>query len=109
MTPECVDPTNLIRMSSLEPTAPATSYSPPPLPPVRMNLFRIVGSFTAVWFLALIVLLFRIAALREQHHLIWLWTAAAGSFLGCLGLSVYLWQRSAARRGHRSAQQMALD
>jgi len=94
---------------SSEPAAGPARYTPPALPPVRANLYHIVGPLTAIWSLALIVLLFRVSSLREHHHMIWLWTAAAGSFLGCLGLSVYLWQRSAARRGHKSAQQMALD
>jgi len=38
-----------------------------------------------------------------------LWTCLAGFVLGLLGLSVYAWQRRAARRGARSANQMALD
>jgi hypothetical protein len=88
---------------------PGARYTPPDLPPVKANLFHIVLPLTALWFVALLVLLFQISGLREHHHLLWLWTAAAGTFLGGLGLSIYAWQRSAARRGHRSAQQMALD
>ncbi|SDO38474.1 Protein of unknown function [Nakamurella panacisegetis] len=84
-------------------------YTPPPLPPVRSNLFHIVAPLTGVWFVVLAVLMTQIPGLRAHDHLIWLWTAAAGTFLGGLGLSIYGWQRSAARRGRRSAQPMALD
>ena len=84
-------------------------YTPPPLPPVKSSLFHIVVPLTGVWFVGLLVLVFQISGLRAHDHLIWLWTAAAGTFLGGLGLAVYGWQRSAARRGRRSAQQMALD
>jgi hypothetical protein len=87
----------------------AASYVPPDLPEVNSNLFHIVVPATGVWFVGLVVLLVRVSALRADHHLIWLWTAAAGTFLGGLGLGVYGWQRSAARRGRRSAQQMALQ
>jgi len=41
--------------------------------------------------------------------MVWLWTCLAGFVLGLMGLSVYSWQRRAARRGSRSASQMALD
>ncbi len=89
---------------------PSTAaYTPPELPPVKANLFHIVVPVTVIWFAALVVMLFDIPGLRAHDHLIWLWTAAAGTFLGGLGLSVYAWQRHAARRGGRSAQQMALD
>ena len=76
---------------------------------MRANLFHIVVPVTVIWFVAFVIMLFDIPGLREHGHLIWLWTAAAGAFLGGLGLSVYAWQRRAARRGGKSAQQMALD
>lgn len=93
---------------SIDPPS-AQAYVPPELPPVKANLFHIVVPVTVVWFVALVVLLFNIPSLRAHDHMVWLWTAAAGTFLGGLGLSVYAWQRSAARRGGKSAQQMALD
>ena len=76
---------------------------------MRANLFHIVVPLTTVWFVVLVVLLFRTAGLREHHQLVWLWTSAAGTFLGGLGLAVYSRQRSATRRGRRSAQRLALD
>ena len=81
-------------------------YTPPELPPVKANVFHIVVPVTVIWFAVLVVLLFDVAGLRADGHLIWLWTAAAGTFLGGLGLSVYSWQRSASRRGVKSAQRM---
>jgi hypothetical protein len=81
-------------------------YIPPDLPPVNANVFHIVVPVTVVWFVGLVILLFDVAGLRADGHLIWLWTAAAGTFLGGLGLSVYSWQRSASRRGVKSAQRM---
>ena len=84
----------------------AQPYAPPELPPVNANVFHIVVPVTVLWFVVLIFLLFDIDGLRADGHLIWLWTAAAGTFLGGLGLSVYSWQRSASRRGVKSAQRM---
>ena len=64
---------------------------------------------TALWFLAFIVLLFFTDSLRAHDAMIYLWTCLAGGLLGCTGLSIYFWQRRAARRGTRSANRMALD
>ncbi len=76
---------------------------------MKANLFHIVVPVTGAWLVALVVLLFDLPWLHAHDRMMWLWTAAAGTFLGALGLSVYAWQRRAARRGGRSAQQMALD
>jgi len=96
-------------VSLAEPTSSQAPYTPPPLPPVRANLPHIVLRITGIWFVVLVILLFRIPSLRAGDSMIWLWTAAAGTLLGGLGVGIYSWQRSAARRGHRSAQQLALD
>jgi hypothetical protein len=82
---------------------------PPPLPPVRAGLAHIVIPITATWFVGFLVLLFFIDDLRAHDAMIWLWTCLAGWVLGLIGLSVYFWQRRAARRGRRSANRMALD
>ncbi len=84
-------------------------YVPPPLPIAPSNLAHIVIPATAIWFLAFVVLLFFIPTLRAHDAMIYLWTCLAGGILGCMGLSIYFWQRSAARRGRRSANAMALD
>ena len=61
-----------------------------------------IGS--AVW--ALVALGLLIAWLVGGHPLdLWFTTAVAGTVLGGFGYGVFAWQRSAARRGSRSAQQ----
>jgi hypothetical protein len=60
---------------------------------------------TALWFVAYCVLL----VLRYAHHTptgIWLPTCLAGGILGVIGTGVMYWQRAAARRGARGAQQI---
>ncbi|WP_229673640.1 DUF2530 domain-containing protein [Nakamurella endophytica] len=99
-------------MSSAPPpaaTGPGTDGALPPLPPARSNLGHIVVPGTAVWFVGFVVLLFFVEPLRRHHAMLWLWTFLAGWVLGLIGLSIYAWQRWAARRGRRSANQMALD
>ncbi len=55
---------------------------------------------TALWLLALVgVLLFG----RDDTVLVW--TCLTGGLLGIIGYGVFAWQRSAARRGSRTAQQ----
>lgn len=86
-----------------------TAYQPPPLPPVRTGVWHIALPGTAIWLVAFIVLLFFIPELQSNNAMIWLWTCLAGFLTGLLGLSVYGWQRRAARQGKRSANRMALD
>lgn len=87
-------------------TAPT---GPPPLPPVKAGLAHIVIPVTVAWFALFVVLLFFIGDLRDSGNMIWIWSSLAGWVLGLIGLSVYGWQRSAARRGTRSSNSMALD
>jgi len=82
---------------------------PPPLPPIRVGIPSIVIPGTAVWFVAFVVLLFFIDDLRQSNAMIWLWTCLAGWILGFVGLGIYSWQRSAARRGRRGAQTSSLE
>ena len=79
-------------------------YEPPPLPPVTTGIWHIAIPGTIIWFVALVVLLFFIPDLQANEGMIWLWTCVAGFVLGLLGLSVYGWQRRAARLGRRSAR-----
>jgi hypothetical protein len=63
----------------------------------------LVYAGTAIWFVAFCVL----AVLRYGYDVgrpIWLWTALAGTILGSIGMPIMWWQRSASRRGSRSAQ-----
>jgi hypothetical protein len=75
----------------------------PPLPPRLADPTPTVLICTGLWLLASLVLfgafVFGDRALDE-----WFWTATAGWLLGLLGYSIFRWQRSAARRGSRSAQ-----
>ena len=78
--------------------------SPPPLPPrlTRVPVVATVGS--ALWLLAAAALL--VAALLGLRPLdIWFTASLAGAFLGAMGYGIFSWQRAAAHRGSRSAQQ----
>ncbi|MCE6994207.1 DUF2530 domain-containing protein [Saccharothrix sp. S26] len=54
---------------------------------------------TALWVLALVVVL-----LFARDHTVLLWTCLSGGVLGIIGYGIFTWQRSAARRGSRTAQ-----
>lgn len=93
------------------PTEASTTHdAPPPLPRVRgAGLAHVLVPGTAIWFVGLVILLFLIPTLRSHDAMLWLWTALAGFLLGFVGLAVYGWQRSAARRGSRGASSLALE
>jgi hypothetical protein len=77
---------------------------PPPLPPglSRPALIAVIGS--VIW--ALVALGLLVAWLVGGRPLdLWFTTAVAGTVLGGFGYGVFAWQRAAARRGSRSAQQ----
>ncbi len=104
------EPDTAAAAAAIGPDQPSPAAgSVPDLPPVRAGLAHIVIPCTALWFAAFVVLLFFTDQLRAHDAMIWLWTCLAGGVLGLIGLSVYLWQRRAARRGSRSANAMALD
>lgn len=81
----------------------------PPLPPVKAGLAHAVVPGTIIFFIVFVVLLVALDWVRQNDHLLWLWTALAGWILGLIGLAIYSWQRRAARRGSRGASAMALD
>lgn len=87
----------------------STDAPPPPIPPVKAGLAHVVIPGTALWFAGFVVLLFFIPSLRENGAMNWLWTFLSGWVLGLIGLSIYAWQRWAARRGTRGSSSMALD
>ena len=80
-----------------------TQKSPPPLPDRLLALPPLVYVGTALWFVALCVLLVGRYAF-DAFPPIWLWTAATGTGLGLLGFPIMAWQRRASRRGTRGAQ-----
>ncbi|SFB62242.1 Protein of unknown function [Amycolatopsis marina] len=71
---------------------------PPELPKSLLDLWPVVVTGTALWFVAFVALL--VTGITG----LWLWTTLAGGALGLLGLAVMRWQRSAAQRGSRGAQ-----
>ncbi len=80
-----------------------TQKSPPPLPDRLLALAPLVYVGTALWFVALCVLLVGHYAF-DAFPPIWLWTAIAGTVLSLIGIPVMAWQRRASRRGARGAQ-----
>ncbi|WP_130288466.1 DUF2530 domain-containing protein [Pseudonocardia sediminis] len=76
---------------------------PPSLPPRWTSSPPVIGTGTALWALgavvALVVSLTAGAPLGEVF-----WTCVAGVGVGLFGVSVFTWQRAAARRGSRTAQ-----
>jgi hypothetical protein len=64
----------------------------------------VVGAGTALWLLGAVGLL--TAHLVSGRALdIWFVTCVTGMALGGLGIAIFSWQRAAARRGSRTAQQ----
>ncbi|MEV0680971.1 DUF2530 domain-containing protein [Actinosynnema sp. NPDC050436] len=78
--------------------------APPPLPARLADPVPAIAAGTALWLLAFLVVL---AFFREHTTL--LWTCLSGGVLGFIGYGVFRWQRSAARRGSRTAQQGLSD
>lgn len=73
---------------------------PPVLPPKLADPVPAIMAGTGLWFLALVgTLLFW----RDETILVW--TCLSGGLLGIVGYGVFSWQRSASRRGKRTAQQ----
>jgi hypothetical protein len=70
----------------------------PQLPPALTNPWPVIAVGAALWALANIAA-FTVTALHS-----WRPTTLAGLGVGVFGLSLFLWQRSAARRGARGAQ-----
>lgn len=72
---------------------------PPALPPRFNQVTTLLAVGTALWIVAGVV----VAVVGAPG--IWLLTCVVGAVLGSVGYSIFAWQRSAARRGSRTAQQ----
>jgi hypothetical protein len=67
-------------------------------------MYTVVGTGTALWLLGAIGLL--VAHLVGGRPLdTWFATCVTGVLLGGVGVAIFSWQRAAARRGSRTAQQ----
>jgi hypothetical protein len=71
---------------------------PPPLPASLQEQWPVVAAGAVAWLVAT-VLAFTVPALDS-----WRPVSIAGLGVGVVGTSIFLWQRSAARRGARGAQ-----
>ncbi|WP_020664473.1 DUF2530 domain-containing protein [Amycolatopsis benzoatilytica] len=71
----------------------------PDLPKRLTDLTPVVIVGTALWLVALVVLFFTASG-------VWVQTCVAGIVLGFIGLGIIFWQRTAARRGSKSAQRL---
>ena len=83
-----------------EPTPPRgeTAPEPPALPAALLEPWPVIVVIAAGWLVA-VVLAFMVPGLHD-----WRPTTIAGLGVGVLGTSIFLWQRSAVRRGSRGAQ-----
>jgi hypothetical protein len=83
-------------MSAEPPQTP--DPEPPVLPKILLEPWPVIIVIAAGWLIA-VILAFTVAGLHD-----WRPIAVAGLGVGVLGTSIFLWQRSAARRGARGAQ-----
>lgn len=78
-------------------------------PPVRIGVWHIAAPGALVCAVVTVVLLFFIPQLQAADAMIWLWSFVAAVGCSLVGLSIYGWQRRAARRGSRGVSRSALD
>lgn len=77
---------------------PGETVEPPPLPAVLLDPWPVIAIGALVWLIAAVAA-FVVPALTTWRPL-----TLAGLAVGVLGTSIFLWQRTAARRGARGAQ-----
>ncbi|MFC5111935.1 DUF2530 domain-containing protein [Kibdelosporangium philippinense] len=86
-------------MASTEEPETGKSLPPPrPPPPAAVDLWRIVIVGNIAWLGVLIVAIFTGPSVLAC-------TAFTGIVLGGIGMAIMTWQRSAARKGSKTAQQ----
>ncbi|WP_156662764.1 DUF2530 domain-containing protein [Mycobacterium sp. 1274761.0] len=76
----------------------AQQPSPPGLPAILLDPWPVIVVIATGWLIA-VILAFTVAGLHQ-----WRPICVAGLGVGALGTSIFLWQRSAVRRGSRGAQ-----
>ena len=77
---------------------------PPPLPPRLSRVRTVTAVGTMLWLAGAVALLLAWLVARRPLD-IWFTTCLAGTLLGGFGYGVFSWQRAAAQRGSRTAQQ----
>lgn len=82
----------------MTPATPDTPPEPPRLPAALLDPRPVITVMAALWAIAAIAA-FTVPALHS-----WRPVTVAGLGVGVLGVAIFLWQRSAARRGARGAQ-----
>lgn len=75
----------------------------PPLPPAFTRVATVIGLGTLVWVVAVVAVVVAPLAGATLPPLV-LATCLVGAGLGGVGWAIFAWQRSAARRGSRTAQ-----
>jgi hypothetical protein len=73
-------------------TGPAARKQAPP--PLQVDTARVVLAGTALWAVALVVLL----VLGDRIDRVWTWTCVAGIVLALVGLGIMRWQGHLGRR-----------
>ena len=76
-----------------------TGRTPPPLPRALTDPVPVVVIGTVAFGVAFVIMLL------VGAPALWTWSCLAGFVLGFLGYGIFRWQRSAARRGSRTAQE----
>jgi Protein of unknown function (DUF2530) len=85
-------------MSEQTPRRAEDAPEPPALPAALLDPWPVIFVIAAGWLVA-VVLAFTVPGLHD-----WRPITIAGLGVGVLGTSIFLWQRSAVRRGSRGAQ-----
>ncbi|HYO03797.1 MAG TPA: DUF2530 domain-containing protein [Mycobacterium sp.] len=85
-------------MDATTPPPRDTPPEPPALPDILLAPWPVICVIAAGWLIA-VVLAFTVPGLHD-----WRPATVAGLGVGVLGTSIFLWQRSAVRRGSRGAQ-----
>jgi len=83
----------------MDATPPEPQPVAPALPEILLRPWPVIYVIAAGWLVAAI-LAFTVPGLHD-----WRPVTVAGLGVGVLGTSIFLWQRSAVRRGSRGAQQ----
>lgn len=82
----------------MSPDGPPAEKAPPELPAALRDPRPVIVAGAVLWALATLAS-FTVAALED-----WRPVTLAGLGVSVVGVSIFLWQRSAARRGARGAQ-----